>query len=310
MEKKLKVLDGNILYVISALIFLFIGMFLHFEDERIGLIMIQVFVVLIPPIIYLKLKGLSVKKIMRFNKLRGKHSFLIVCITILMYPAAMLGNMLLLIILSLFGELHPPQIPTAENVGEYVILMLIVSITAGICEEVFFRGFMLRAYESIGKRKAIIFTAVLFGMFHFNLYNLFGPIVLGLVFGYLVYLTNSIYAGIIGHIVNNGFAMTLAFAINVFSSNTQGDIVAEPEISVTLSLIVTFIFFSIIASFTGYLAYQLIKTIKKDLAHELNKEFEVVEKKTRFWEFTPLLIVIFIFAFVSSFQIRQILNML
>jgi len=51
----------------------------------------------------------------------------------------------------------------------------------------------------------------LFGLFHFNLANLVGPIFLGLLFAWLVQVTNSIYAGMIGHAVNNGFAVTISY---------------------------------------------------------------------------------------------------
>ena len=112
-------------------------------------------------------------------------------------------------IISFLGNLNIPQLPMATNKSEYVKLLFIISVSAGICEEIFFRGFVLSGYERMGKRRAIIFSAILFGFFHFNIYNLAGPIILGLIFGYLVIETGSIFAGMIGHMVNNGFAVTL-----------------------------------------------------------------------------------------------------
>lgn len=328
MGAKLRVLDGNILYLIGALLYFFIGLFIHIEDERWALVTIQFFVVLLPPIIYLKVKGVNFQEALRLRKLKPKHGFLIGVVTILLYPVAMLGNLLLLIFLSLFGELHPPQIPTPHNVSEYIILILIVSIVAGIFEEIFFRGFMLTAYERIGKTKAIIITSVLFGVFHFNLYNLVGPIILGLVFGYLVFLTKSIYAGIVGHIVNNGFAMTLSFLMNTMIDMTNDmagmESAMEADVEITTALLMTFIFLTIVSIFTGFAAYSLIGIIRKDvkksddpnpeeleLSNIVNEnEFENEEYKTSISEYFPLVFIVPLFIFISVMQIRQLLGLM
>lgn len=326
MRGKLKVIDGNILYLISALIYFTIGLFVHFEDERLSLIAIQFFVVLLPTIIYIKVKGASLKETLRLKKIRVKHCFLVSIITILLYPLAMLGNIIILILLSLFGELQPPQIPTPNNVVEYFILILIVSLVAGICEEVLFRGFMLSAYEKIGKTKAIIITSILFGFFHFNLYNLFGPIVLGLVFGYLVFLTDSIFAGIVGHMVNNGFAMTLSFLINIVTEKFPIDeLPAEPDMSITTSLMMSFVFLAIVSIITGFIAYVLFEHIRKDMKkleeviiYEDEIKFEennFVEESseiyiTKFSDFVPLIFIVPLYAFVILFQIKQLLGLI
>jgi hypothetical protein len=90
-----------------------------------------------------------------------------------------------------------------------------MAVTPGICEELFFRGMIMNALEGrFGFRFAAILSAVLFGLFHFNLANLLGPIFLGLLFAWLVQVTNSIYAGMIGHAVNNGFAVTISWLMS------------------------------------------------------------------------------------------------
>ncbi len=61
------------------------------------------------------------------------------------------------------------------------------------------------------RKKAIIYSAILFGIFHFNVQNLLGPIYLGLLFGIIAYKTDSIYPTIIGHTVNNTIALTIGY---------------------------------------------------------------------------------------------------
>ena len=65
-----------------------------------------------------------------------------------------------------------------------------------VCEELMHRGFLLTAYERRGSYRAVVIIAILFGLFHFDIMNLAGPIFLGLIIGYYVIRTGSIFAGI------------------------------------------------------------------------------------------------------------------
>ena len=168
-QKRLRVLDANILYLVGAILFWTIGVYFQSKDLQTGLIITQYIIILLPPIIYIMAKRLSVKEVLKLNKISFKHVFLIICITILVYPAAIFGNALLTTIISLLGNLNIPQLPMATNRSEYLLLIFIISISAGICEEIFFRGFILSGYERMGKKKAVIFSAILFGFFHFNI---------------------------------------------------------------------------------------------------------------------------------------------
>ena len=173
-QKRLRVLDANILYLIGAALFWTIGAYFQSKDLQSGLIITQYIVILLPPIIYIIAKKLSIKKTLRLNKISLKHVFLIVCITILVYPAAVFANTLLLTVISLLGNLNIPQLPMATSSSEYLVLLFIISISAGICEEIFFRGFILSGYERMGRKKAVILSSILFGIFDFYIYNLMG----------------------------------------------------------------------------------------------------------------------------------------
>ncbi len=312
-EKKLRVVDANILYLIGALLFWTVGAYAQEKNLMWGLIITQYVIILMPPIIYIKVKKLSIRESLKLNKISFKHCIIVALITILTYPIAVFGNALLMTIMSLMGNLNIPALPTATNSGEYMILMLVISLSAGICEEVFFRGFVLSGYERLGKKKAVVISAILFGIFHFNLYNLAGPIVLGLIFGYLVIETNSIYAGMIGHIVNNGFAVTLGFLVNLATEllpdiETAGE--AATEISTTVAMASTTILFGIISAITLFIIFKLVKVIKRDMSvldsktHYHNDEVEV--KKV---EFLPLIIPVCLFIFIAVLQLKEIISL-
>lgn len=329
--KKLKVIDANLLYLLGAILFMVIGSWVQYRDLISGLFITQYILILLPPILYLIIKKVNIKKALRLNSLRIKHVLLIGAITILMYPAAVAANAIMMFLLSLLGNLNIPELPTAENVQQYALLMFIISISAGICEEVFFRGFILRGYEPLGKKKAIIISALMFGFFHFNLYNLAGPIVLGLVFAYLVSLTDSIFAGMVGHIVNNGFAVTLGYAMNYFAEKIQLPEATEAaqaavEISTTVQLLISAGLFAVISLGTGFLALHLVKIIKRDIQKSKTENRTVeqpvsldgeaaepmVEQKvqrTGFGEYVPLLLVVPLFLWVATMQIQEIIKL-
>lgn len=320
-ERKLEVIDANILYFIGAILFFTIGFYFQNLNLELGLIITQYILILLPPIVYLNIKKISVKKTMRLNKLGKKNGLLIVFITLLMYPTAVVANTLFMVLLSLLGNLNIPELPSASSPSQYILLMLIISMSAGICEEFFFRGFILSAYETLGKKKAIIISSVLFGIFHFNLYNLFGPIVLGLVFSYLVILTDSLYAGIIGHIVNNGFAVTLAYIMNISSKFLVENQEVVVESTTTQVLLISSIFFAGFAIITVAIAFKLINIIKKDMNKKndtlnpnnfylegLKYEKEIVESMS-FKNYIPLLLVLPFYFVIAYIQIKEIMSL-
>ncbi len=47
-----------------------------------------------------------------------------------------------------------------------LLMFLATVVAAPICEEVLFRGYLLRAYERLGGRKALVAVALLFALFH------------------------------------------------------------------------------------------------------------------------------------------------
>ncbi|QXM05576.1 type II CAAX endopeptidase family protein [Crassaminicella indica] len=312
MEKKHRIglLGINILYFITAILLLTVGYYVQSKDIKMGLIITEYILVLLPPIIYIKIKGGSFKKILRLNPLKLKYTWMVMVITILIYPVALFFNLIVMTFLSKLGRIEPPPIPTANNIGEYFVLMLIISMSAGICEEVFFRGLVMRGYERLGQINAIVISAILFGLFHFNLQNFAGPIILGLVFGFLVYRTDSIFAGIIGHMTNNGIAVTLGFILNYYNSKlNHSKEVLQQQMPNTMQLILGTILIGIIAVATGAVAYILMKKLIKETKN-ISYEVENYEepKKMSIFVFTPILLTVIIFIYVSYAQLNYIMT--
>ena len=84
------------------------------------------------------------------------------------------------------------------------VVLLAVALTPAVCEELFFRGFVLSGLRSLGRWPAIGISALLFAVAHASIYRLLPTLALGLILGYLVWTTRSIASSMIVHALNNG----------------------------------------------------------------------------------------------------------
>ncbi len=98
-----------------------------------------------------------------------------------------------------------------ENQSIWVPLLLIAVIPA-ICEEMFFRGFLLSGLRQTTKKwSAIIIVACVFAIFHIILIKFVITATLGIVLGYLCWQSRSIVPSILAHMLHNGIAVLIAF---------------------------------------------------------------------------------------------------
>ncbi|NBG89489.1 type II CAAX endopeptidase family protein [Isachenkonia alkalipeptolytica] len=328
--KNLRVYEGSMMYLITGVLFIGVSIVLAYVNTSIEaqLILTQYLIIGMPPVLYLWVKKKPISQLLRLHKISVKTTLLIILITLLSYPIAVVMNTLIMLILSLFGSIDIPQVPTAETSQQYVLYLLIIAFSAGLCEEVLFRGFIMRSFEKVGYKFAIFFSALLFGVFHFNIYNLGATIFFGILFGYLVVLTNSLWAGIIGHIANNAFAVTLGFLVNHMQEYSQ-DILAEAgeipgaEMISTVEILMAIGLFGFIALGTGFGALIILKYLRKVYRHqepltpskqevtfvyqdEHSEQDNGKEESYQLKEFWPIIPIFIIFVVMTGAQLYQV----
>lgn len=96
------------------------------------------------------------------------------------------------------------ELQLVRDLPELGLGLVAVAVAPGVCEELFFRGFVftgLCAHRSA--RTAVLGSALLFSLVHFNPWQLPALFLFGLFLGLLVYWTHSIYPAILAHMVNN-----------------------------------------------------------------------------------------------------------
>lgn len=85
-----------------------------------------------------------------------------------------------------------------------------ISVLGPVLEEMLFRGaitkVLLQRYTPV---KAILLSALIFGIFHINPVQVVGAALSGILFAWLYYKTGSIVPGILVHILNNSLSVFL-----------------------------------------------------------------------------------------------------
>lgn len=86
----------------------------------------------------------------------------------------------------------------------YIFIFISICIIAPIFEEILYRGVLLNGLlKKYNYKKAIIYSALIFGIAHMNLPQGINAFFLGIIIGLAYYYTRSIYIGMVMHFVNN-----------------------------------------------------------------------------------------------------------
>ncbi len=95
-----------------------------------------------------------------------------------------------------------------------LVNLLLLAILPGFCEELLFRGVIQNLLIDTTKRVhlAVWITAFIFSFIHFQFYSFLPRVALGLLLGYLVVWTRSLWPSIVVHIFNNALVVILTFS--------------------------------------------------------------------------------------------------
>lgn len=260
----------------------------------------QFVIILIPVLVYVIKNKLDVKEVFRLNKLQFKPAIVITLLIIPSYFVASMLNTFAIYILQLIGDVPAQSIPVPNNLSELFVGILVVGVAPAICEEMMHRGIMLSAYEKRGSLKAIVITAIFFGIFHFDITNLLGATFLGLLICYYVIKTNSIFAGVLAHFLNNSLSMVLQYLL--------GDSIPKAE---TISISLQELFGSMIYGFVGLIIVGiLLKVFNKSvkgtgkLIHSISSVREDLISITTHW---PIVVISIIYVLMAAMYIYSII---
>ncbi|WP_394267350.1 CPBP family intramembrane glutamic endopeptidase [Anaerotignum sp.] len=212
--------------------FLFVFLFFMLASSLVGLLLtkfvplpavwnniIMQFLVFIPMlVIYVKTEKTSVKECFSIKPLSLKNALICLGIAYCSLPFVSL-------IVVLTSKIQPNLVEETMNQlkdSSFFSLLLLIAVQPAIFEEMLFRGAALHGYRSLGTKKTILMSALMFAMLHMNLQQALYAFLLGAIFAFLVQRTGSIFASMLPHFLINALN-----CFTIFEQSPQEGIVEE-----------------------------------------------------------------------------------
>jgi len=109
--------------------------------------------------------------------------------------------------------------------------LLLIALLPAIGEELLFRGILQKQFSELAKNHhiGIWIAAFLFSFMHFQFYGFIPRLILGVILGYIFYLSKSLWLPIIGHFTNNAMAVIFYYLYSTgHVSKTAEEIGTQP----------------------------------------------------------------------------------
>lgn len=186
--------------------------------------------------------------------------------------------------LNLLGKPSSGLSYSLDNWQNYLLSLISLAVFPAIGEELLFRGAIFNGLKSKGKLFAVVMSSVMFSIFHFNLSQLYYPLLFGMLLGLAYAYTDNLWVPIGMHFLNNALNLTIQFAFKTSSSSIS---------------IVAIIIGAVI--YLGILFFCLYLASKKDNTEDITESKSSTElKKENFHIAWPILIMIFFYIALIS----------
>ncbi|MEY8415476.1 CPBP family intramembrane glutamic endopeptidase [Tissierella praeacuta] len=190
------------LFFLCTIIWSIVVQFLPIPDNS-----YQYIAFLIPSVIYLFLNRSKIDRILKPDMLNFSSAIIIFIIWLASLPLIFL---IIELYMYFFGSTLV-DIVTEDAHEIFALNVFFTAVTPAILEEILMRGIILDGYRNKSRLVAAIMNGFMFGMLHLNSFQFFHTFIAGFIASLVVFATNSIFAGILIHMVNNGLPMILNY---------------------------------------------------------------------------------------------------
>ncbi|MEM8888446.1 MAG: CPBP family intramembrane glutamic endopeptidase [Bacteroidota bacterium] len=98
------------------------------------------------------------------------------------------------------------------SIGTLLLNILVFAVVPAFFEEFLFRGIIQQQIaRNLSPHWAILISAAIFSFIHFQFYGFFGRMILGMVLGYFLYYSGSLWPSILAHFAYNAFSIFLTW---------------------------------------------------------------------------------------------------
>lgn len=291
--KKSNYFYANLIYFIIILGFFAIRLLSYFdvlsfmngnEEYLLGSIL-QIGLMFILPVflfsILKKQKPLQTLKHYGYKKISIKAIIISIIIGLIVFVLNMCIASFFNFVITLLGY---EKLGTATTSTEYPLYMLFVNllmtaVLPAICEETTHRGLLLKNYSSLGFKKAILISGLLFGLTHLNIEQFFYATLIGFLLGIITVLCGNIFPAIIIHFINNAINVLISYFTATSKTFNYYYEAIFNQISTGNFFLVVIGIFVVITILILLLAYLIYKLFESTAVKELKKVTEELSRK-------------------------------
>ena len=176
-------------------------------------LVLQLAVILTPALLMAVMLTSSPRQTLLLRLPRWKMIPAAAVLAVAMHPFILALHALIMRLYPIAPEMKPlvDDVQTKFASADLGLLILCVAAVPAVCEELAFRGFILSGCRKFGNNgRAIVVSAILFGVTHGFLQQSINACLLGIVLGYLAVRSGSLLPGVVFHFLHN--AMTVVGA--------------------------------------------------------------------------------------------------
>ena len=309
---------SGILFSIVTILLTFGGPILNFKNSYLKSGLGELIFILLPVVVFLIIGKYDIKSTLNLRGTRPLNYLFVVLLTLFGMPVVGVLNAITYgLIRQIFGRNLPVPKVIVNDIPTLFIALLVIGVSAAVCEEVMFRGLIQKGYRKYGIAISLGITSVLFGLLHRDIQKAVSTILLGALIGFIVYRTGSIFTGMIAHFTNNASAVILSFIASKMVGYINGEDIQQAQSFdfsnlPAASIVIAVLFYAIIymALVSGFVAllYAFYRYTKKDVKamEEETDKYELAHEKIGLPAILSMLPGLVIILFTFLYQIMKL----
>lgn len=221
--------------------------------------------------------GVGIKDL-RFKMLSIKDIILSLLVGYLIIPM----SLFLTNITSLFVDNAAAKTVSEVNAYPYIVQIILIAVMPAFVEEFTFRGLFYGTYRKSGKYfKAMLLSAVLFGLFHLNFDQFVYATFMGVLFARLTEATGSILSSILAHFAFNTFSVTVNYLYGM-SKEAASAALNEESQEVVATPIISLIFLFVLGLLLLSIALLIIQKLEKEHGIDISSRVNNLEENVTY----------------------------
>lgn len=247
-------------------------------------------IIILPAIFFLVFSKSRWSETLHFHKIRISSFLMIVLFTFLIMPLVTVLNAVSMF----FTENAVASMQDEVMEVAFPVMLFLIGVFGPFCEEFVFRGVIYGGYVRSGSKfRAILLSALLFGLMHMNFNQAIYAFAIGILLALLMEATGSLWAPALCHMIFNSEQVCLMYLSTKLLGLMSEQELANMEITQE-SLILALSGYLIIAAVTTPIAFCVLAWIAKNEKRETAvKQIWVKRRETKEYMVTiPLVIAI------------------